>query len=61
MPIITVSWAEGRTIEQKGKIVEGFTQIMVDVVGVSKDSVTVLFHDLPRNNIGTRGKLLQEK
>ncbi len=61
MPRITVSWLEGRNIEQKRKIVTEFTKTMVEIAGVSADAVTVYFHDLPKNNIGKGGKLFSDR
>ena len=60
MPVVTVDWFEGRTPEQKKKIIEGITGVM-ESVGVSKDAVWIVIRDLPKTNWGFGGKQASEK
>jgi 4-oxalocrotonate tautomerase len=51
---------EGRTLEQKKKLVEEITRVTVEVLGGSPDAVDVLIVDVPRQNWATGGKLWSE-
>ncbi len=59
MPIVIVEMWEGRTIEQKKKLVEGITSVMGDM-GVRPEGVTILIKDNPKHNWARGGKLASE-
>jgi 4-oxalocrotonate tautomerase len=51
---------EGRTIEQKKKLVAEITRVTVEVLGSSPESVDILITDVKRENWATGGKLWSE-
>jgi 4-oxalocrotonate tautomerase len=51
---------EGRTIEQKKKLVAEITRVSVEVLGGSPESVDILITDVKRENWATGGKLWSE-
>lgn len=53
MPTYHVEMLEGRTLEQKQKLVEAITRVSVEVLGGSPDSVDVLIVDVKRENWAT--------
>lgn len=57
MPIVTIQWAEGRTVEQKREVTKRITDAISEVVGVDRSRVFVLIHDLPNTNVGNKGKI----
>jgi len=59
MPIVIVEMWEGRTIEQKKKLVEGITSVITDM-GVRPEGVTILIKDNPKHNWARGGKLASE-
>ena len=59
MPIVTVEMWEGRTIEQKKKLVKGITSVITDM-GVRPEGVTILIKDVPKHNWARGGKLASE-
>jgi 4-oxalocrotonate tautomerase len=61
MPIIHVNMFEGRTIDQKRKMVVGMTDAVVKSLDVKPDAVRIIIHDLPRHNIAVAGVLASEK
>ncbi len=61
MPTYHVEMIEGRTVEQKKKLVEAITRVSVEVLGGSPDSVDVLITDVPAHNWATGGQLWSEK
>jgi 4-oxalocrotonate tautomerase len=60
MPTYHVEMLEGRTLEQKKKLVEAITRVSVEVLGGQPDSVDVLITDVKRENWATGGKLWSE-
>ena len=59
MPVVTVEWWEGRTIEQKKKLVEGITAVMTNL-GVSPEATQIIIKDNPKHNWAIAGKLASE-
>jgi 4-oxalocrotonate tautomerase len=51
---------EGRTVEQKRKLVQEITRVSVEVLGGSPDSVDILITDVKRENWATGGVLWTE-
>lgn len=57
MPRIKVELIEGRSVEQKRKIVVAFTDAVVAIFEVPPEAVTVRFEEVPAHNMGKAGKL----
>ena len=57
MPAYHIEMMEGRTLDQKKKLVEAITRVTVEVLGVKPDSVDILIADIKRENWATGGKL----
>ncbi|MEO5658606.1 MAG: 4-oxalocrotonate tautomerase [Polaromonas sp.] len=60
MPTYHVEMLEGRTLEQKKKLVEAITRVSVETLGGQSDSVDVLITDIKRENWASGGKLWSE-
>jgi 4-oxalocrotonate tautomerase len=60
MPSYHVEMMEGRTIDQKKKLVEAITRVSVEILGGVADSVDVIITDIRRENWATGGKLWSE-
>ena len=60
MPTYHVEMLEGRTVEQKKKLVQEITRITVEVLGGSPDAVDILITDVKPENWSTGGKLWSE-
>ena len=56
MPTYHVEMLEGRSLEQKKKLVEAITRVSVEILGGQPDSVDVLITDIKRENWATSGK-----
>jgi 4-oxalocrotonate tautomerase len=61
MPTIRVELFEGRTPEQKKKLVQALTQACVDTIGSKAESVDILLFDIKPANWATGGELWSEK
>jgi 4-oxalocrotonate tautomerase len=57
MPVVTVELWEGRTLEQKRKLVRAITDAMVEHAGAKPDSLHVILHEIPRENWAKSGVL----
>jgi 4-oxalocrotonate tautomerase len=60
MPTYHVEMLEGRTVEQKKKLVAEITRVSVEVLGGVADSVDIIITDIKRENWATGGKLWSE-
>ena len=60
MPTYHVEMMEGRTIEQKKKLVSEITRVSVEVLGGVAESVDIIITDIKRENWATGGKLWSE-
>lgn len=60
MPTYHVEMMEGRTIDQKKKLVEAITRVSVEILGGVPDSVDIIITDIKRENWSTGGKLWSE-
>jgi 4-oxalocrotonate tautomerase len=59
MPVIEVHMWAGRSREQKKNVIKGITDVFVKE-GVPAEAVTVILHDVPKENWGTAGKSCDE-
>ncbi len=55
MPVVIVEMWEGRTLEQKEKLIKGVTKAFEEI-GTSPESLHIIIHDVPKTNWGTRGQ-----
>ena len=60
MPTYRIEMLEGRTVEQKKKLVEEITRVTVEVLGGSPESVDILITDVKRENWATGGRLASD-
>jgi 4-oxalocrotonate tautomerase family enzyme len=58
MPVVTVSWLEGRSLEQKQELVSEITRLVHRVGGSPLERINVVVHDVPSENWGRGGKLI---
>lgn len=57
MPVVTVQLFEGRTLEQKRKLVRAITDAMVEHAGARPDALHVILQEIPKENWGRAGVL----
>ena len=61
MPVIQITLLKGRTIEQKRKVAQRVTDAMVEEAGAKRESVTVTFVEVSREDYASGGALLADK
>ena len=60
MPVVLVEMLEGRTVEQKKKLVEGITSAFVNI-GTPAEALHIIMKDNPKHNLAIGDKLASEK
>ena len=60
MPVVTIEMWEGRTVEQKKKLVSGITTAMTEI-GISAEAIHIIIKDVPKHNWATAGRLASEE
>ena len=60
MPTVVIEALEGRTVEQKRGLVKDITEAVCKNFKVNPDAVTILIHELKRENHGKAGKLTSD-
>ena len=61
MPLVTVKATEGRTIDQKRRLVKDITEAVVEHFKVDPDTVIVDIIELSRDNLGKAGLLFVDR
>ena len=57
MPIIDITLLEGRSQEQKQKLVEKVTEAAVKALGAPRDSVRIILREVPKHHFAVGGVL----
>ena len=60
MPVVKIEMLEGRTKQQKVKLVQAVTKALVDIANAKEESVTVVFSEYSKENWAQGGKLLSD-
>jgi 4-oxalocrotonate tautomerase len=59
--MIQITMLAGRTADQKRKIAERVTQVMVEEAGTAREAVTVAFHEVSKESYAIGGQLIVDK
>ena len=61
MPHVQITWVEGRTPEQKRKIAERVTAVLIEDGKAKRENIHVSFHDVPSTNYAEAGVLVADQ
>ena len=61
MPIIHVHMFEGRTVDQKRKLVAAMTDAVVKALDSKPETVRILLHDMSKSDMSVAGVLESDK
>ena len=61
MPSVQITWVAGRSAEQKRKIAERVTQVLVEDGRSKRENVHVMFNDLPATDYAEAGLLVVDQ
>lgn len=61
MPHVQITWVAGRSVEQKRKIAERVTQVLIEEGRAKQENIHVTFHDLPATDYAEAGVTVAEQ
>jgi 4-oxalocrotonate tautomerase len=61
MPLIQITLLKGRTTEQKRKIAQRVTDVLVEEAKTAKEGVVVTFVDVEKDSYARGGELMLDK
>ncbi len=61
MPHIQITMLEGRTTEQKRKVAQRMTDVLVEEAGASREAVTVAIVEVPKDSFARGGQLIADR
>jgi 4-oxalocrotonate tautomerase len=61
MPIVQITMLQGRTPDQKRKIAQRVTDVMVEEAGARREGITVVFNEVSKESYATGGELMIDK
>lgn len=60
MPKIIIEMLEGRSVEEKKRLVANLTNAVVDALRVDPEIVNINIHENPKENVARGGRLFSE-
>jgi 4-oxalocrotonate tautomerase len=61
MPHVQITWVEGRTPDQKRKIAERVTAVLIEDGKAKRENIHVTFNDLPATDYAESGVLVADQ
>jgi 4-oxalocrotonate tautomerase len=61
MPDVHITWLEGRTVEQKRKVAQRITQVLMEEADAKSESTHIVFVDVPTTNFAAGGITVADK
>lgn len=61
MPIMQVHLIQGRSEEQKSRLIEALTRAAVDTLGAPIESVRVIINEVPNTDFGIAGQTAKQR
>jgi 4-oxalocrotonate tautomerase len=52
---------QGRTTEQKRRVAQGITEVMVQEAGARREAIVVAFHEVSKESYASGGVLVSDK
>jgi 4-oxalocrotonate tautomerase len=61
MPQVQITMLEGRTLEQKRRVAQRITEVLVEDAGASREAINISFVEVPKENYASAGVLVVDK
>jgi 4-oxalocrotonate tautomerase len=61
MPHVQITLLEGRTLEQKRKVVERITRVLNEEIGAPPDGISIAFVEVPKDCFARTGVLMVDR
>ena len=58
MPVINITWKEGRSREQKEAVAKDFTKSLIDKANAREEDIVIIFNPLEASNLAHGSQLL---
>jgi len=61
MPDVHITWLEGRSVDQKRKVAQRITQVLMEEAGAKSESTHIVFVDVPTTNFASGGVIVADR
>jgi 4-oxalocrotonate tautomerase len=61
MPVVQIYMYSGKSKKQKNELVKRISADFEEVTGIKPESLNILFHEIEKENWGSRGNLASER
>jgi 4-oxalocrotonate tautomerase len=61
MPMVQIALLEGRTAEQKRKVAQRITDVLVEEIGTKREGILIAFHEVSKESYSSGGVLMADK
>jgi len=61
MPLVQITMLEGRSAEQKRKLAQRITDVLVEEAGARREAIVVAFHEVSKESYASGGVLMADK
>jgi 4-oxalocrotonate tautomerase len=61
MPLVQITMLTGRTVDQKRKLAQRITDVMVEEAKAQREAVVVVFNEVPKESYASGGILVADK
>ena len=61
MPLVQITMLQGRTVEQKRKLAQRITDVMVEEAGARRETIVVTFVEVSKESYASGGVLMADK
>ena len=61
MPMVQITLLEGRTADQKRKIAQRITDVLVEEAGTRREAIVIAFHEVSKESYASGGELIMDK
>lgn len=61
MPLVQITMLSGRNADQKRKLAQRITDVMVEEAGAKREAVVVTFNEVSRESYASGGVLMADK
>jgi 4-oxalocrotonate tautomerase len=61
MPLVQITMLSGRTVEQKRKVAQRITDVIVEEAGAKREAVVVTFNEVSKESYASGGVLMADK
>jgi 4-oxalocrotonate tautomerase len=61
MPMVQITMLEGRTAEQKRKVAQRITDVLVEEVNAKREAIVIAFNEVSQESYASGGVLIADK